>query len=109
MSATEPIAVIGAGVVGLTSAIRLREAGYAVTIFAEGRTPNVTSNRAGAVYTPFRAADSERVRRWTAQAYEALCALAREQRQGCGVSMTTLREYMFTSPEGPPWWAGCLR
>lgn len=102
------IAVIGAGVVGLTTAIRLREAQHDVTIFADRRTPHVTSNRAGAVYTPFRAAGDERTRRWTGAAYETLCRLARDGPPDCGVSMTVLREYAFTRGEAAPWWAGCV-
>ncbi len=46
------IAVIGAGVIGLTTAIRLRRAGFGVRIFAERFTPGTTSDVAGALWAP---------------------------------------------------------
>lgn len=103
------ITIVGAGVVGLTTAIRLCEAGHTVRIIAAQRTPHVTSNRAGAVYTPFRAEGDERTRRWTEAAYAALCELADRGPRESGVSMTMLREYVFTSCDGRPWWAASVR
>lgn len=52
------IIVVGAGVIGLTSALKLSESGYKVTIVAshfpsDGLSPKYTSNWAGAHYRPF--------------------------------------------------------
>ncbi|MFP5329687.1 MAG: FAD-dependent oxidoreductase [Alphaproteobacteria bacterium] len=47
-----PIAVIGAGVMGLTTARLLQEAGFAVTIYAAQVPPDTTSNLAGGQWGP---------------------------------------------------------
>ena len=48
-----PVAVIGAGVMGLTTARLAQEAGFAVTIYAKALTPDTTSNIAGGQVSPF--------------------------------------------------------
>jgi glycine/D-amino acid oxidase-like deaminating enzyme len=48
-----PVAVIGAGVMGLTTARLVQEAGFPVTIYAEALTPHTTSNIAGGQISPF--------------------------------------------------------
>lgn len=101
------IAVVGAGVVGLTSAIRLREAGHAVTILAERRTPHITSDRAGAVFTPPFAPRTRAVRTWTAASFRALESLAREH-PASGVRMGPVREFLFAPDPANPWWAECV-
>ncbi|HEX8379222.1 MAG TPA: FAD-dependent oxidoreductase [Allosphingosinicella sp.] len=48
-----PVAVIGAGVMGLTTARLVQEAGFSVTIYTEALTPHTTSNIAGGQISPF--------------------------------------------------------
>lgn len=47
-----PVAVIGAGVVGLTTARLVQEAGFPVTIYAKALPPETTSNIAGGQWYP---------------------------------------------------------
>lgn len=47
------VCVVGAGVIGLTTAIRVAEAGRTVRIVASERSPRTTSDVAGAVWFPF--------------------------------------------------------
>jgi len=71
------IAVIGAGVIGLTSAIRLREAGHAVTLYAAATTPNTTSDVAAAYWAPGALFGSALMRRCALASlavFQSLCA-----------------------------------
>lgn len=47
-----PIAIIGAGVMGLTTAHILKDLGYEVTVYARDFVPNTTSNKAAGVWSP---------------------------------------------------------
>lgn len=48
-----PVAVVGAGVMGLATARLVQEAGFPVTIFAKDLPPNTTSNASGGQISPF--------------------------------------------------------
>jgi glycine/D-amino acid oxidase-like deaminating enzyme len=48
-----PVAVIGAGVMGLSTARLVQEAGFAVTLYAKALPPDTTSNVAGGQFHPF--------------------------------------------------------
>ena len=47
-----PVAVLGAGIIGLTTARLVQEAGFPVTIYASALPPETTSNIAGAGWYP---------------------------------------------------------
>lgn len=53
----EGVAVIGAGVIGLTTALEAQKAGYDVTIYAEKPPLETTSAKAGAVFEPYQPGD----------------------------------------------------
>ena len=48
-----PVAVIGAGALGLTTARLVQEAGFPVTVYAKALAPHTTSNIAGGQISPF--------------------------------------------------------
>ena len=48
-----PVAVIGAGVMGLTTARLIQEAGFPVTLYARALPPDTTSNISGGQFHPF--------------------------------------------------------
>ncbi len=63
-----PVAVIGAGVMGLTTARLVQEAGFAVTLYTEALPPDTTSNIAGGQISPFgHFSDGEVTPEWRAQ------------------------------------------
>ena len=53
--------VIGAGVSGLSSGIRLLENGWKVTIWSTEFSPNTTSDIAAALWYPFLSAEKEHI------------------------------------------------
>lgn len=62
------VAVIGAGVMGLTTARLVQEAGFPVAIYTEALTPHTTSNLAGGQISPFGHFEDEAVTpEWRAQ------------------------------------------
>lgn len=58
---TRQAAVIGCGVVGLSTARLLQERGYAVTIYAKAMPPDTTSNVAGGLWDPVTVYDHPNV------------------------------------------------
>src|SRR5204862_8274467 len=53
------VAVIGAGVMGLSTARLVQEAGFPVTIYAAALPPDTTSNIAGGQFHPFSVFDKD--------------------------------------------------
>ncbi len=101
-AARPPVLVIGAGVSGLSCGIRLRESGFPVTIVTERRTPDTTSDRAAAIFSPHRLCDDERTRRWSRASYEVFARLAGEPESG--VSLGGFREFFFEPLAEDAWW-----
>ena len=68
-----PVAVLGAGVMGLSTARLVQEAGFPVTIYAKALPPETTSNIAGGQFHPFGHYDRAQVTdAWRAQFDAAL-------------------------------------
>jgi D-amino-acid oxidase len=99
------ITVIGCGVIGLSTAIRLREHGFPVRIVAHQLPPETTSNVAGALWYPYRAYPYERVHAWAVTTLRELETLARNGTPG--LEQRELREY-FVARTADPWWRAAL-
>jgi glycine/D-amino acid oxidase-like deaminating enzyme len=68
-----PVAVLGAGALGLTTARLVQEAGYPVTIYAKALPPNTTSNIAGGqIETAYLYRDDAVTPEWRAQLLAAM-------------------------------------
>ncbi|HEX6096172.1 MAG TPA: FAD-dependent oxidoreductase [Thermoanaerobaculia bacterium] len=76
------VAVIGAGVIGLTSAIELLRAGHRVTIFTRERPAHTTSAVPAAIWFPYYAQPEADVTRWALATRERLRAFVGEPRAG---------------------------
>jgi D-amino-acid oxidase len=95
------VVVIGAGVIGLSVAVRLREAGVAADVWAEQTSPGTTSDVAAALWYPYRALPEALVTRWAARTYDELLRLV--DVAGAGVVLRDGTE-LFVEPVGDPWW-----
>lgn len=99
------VRVAGAGVVGLTSALRLAEAGHQVEVVAAGLLESTTSSIAAALWYPYRATPTPQASRWLAGTYAALDALAGDP--ATGVRLLLGRE-LFRRPVADPWWRSAV-
>lgn len=96
------VVVIGAGVIGLVAAWRLRAHGFAVEVWAREEPAQTTSAVAGAIWYPFMAEPRERVAAWSAFTFQRLRELADDP--GTGVHMQSVVE-VFDHAEPDLWWA----
>lgn len=95
------VTVVGAGVIGLSCALRLLEEGYAVGVLARERTTATTSAVAGGFWFPYLAEPRERVAAWATHAFHELARLAQEAPES-GVRMV---RGTMAAPEDDLWWA----
>lgn len=100
------VTVVGAGVTGLTCAVRLAEAGLAVRLVARDRLEGTTSSVAAAVWYPYEAYPRDRVLGWSQTTYEQLVRLAGDD-PAAGVRLRSGVEWR--REDGPePWWASAV-
>jgi D-amino-acid oxidase len=95
------IVVVGAGVVGLTTAISLAEAGLSTRVVAAEPPSRVTSVAAGAIWGPVRCGPADRCHGWARTGLEVLGALADEP--SSGVHQLHGREVAQAVASPPPW------
>lgn len=100
------IEVIGAGVIGLSCAIRLREAGYDAQITAQATNQAVVSSVAAAIWYPYNAFPRERLLGWASTSFTVYHGIANEPNTG-----VMLREgiEIFPEPSDDPWWKAGVR
>jgi D-amino-acid oxidase len=99
------VVVIGCGVVGLSTAIRLRESGLDARIVAAEPADETTSAVAAAIWYPYRAYPEEDVLRWGRRTFEVFEGLAGAPKTG-----VRMREgvEVWRRPVGEPWWAAAV-
>lgn len=98
----ERAVVIGCGIIGLATAVRLQETGWEVTILAEDLPPETTSNRAAAIWEPFEIEPRDRADHWAAVSYRRY---RREAEQpATGVRMVELLQIHRGARLEPPFW-----
>ena len=97
------VAIIGAGVTGLTCGVVFAERGYRTAIFAKEVGQQTTSGAAAAVWFPYDAEPAQKVIPWALQTFDVLAKLSRFP--ATGVSMIELRQFSRTQETQIPDWA----
>jgi len=97
------VAIVGAGVSGLTCGVLFAERGYRTAIFAEETGQQTTSGAAAALWFPYDAEPAEKVLSWALRTYKVLVDLTKDSRSG--VSMIELRQFSGTGDIQIPDWA----
>ena len=103
------VVVVGAGVIGLSCAVRLLEAGHRVDVLARDLPRETTSAVAAAIWYPYRAWPEERVLGWAQETYAVFASLAEDA--ASGVVMREGTEVVARTGEGGrprPWWADAV-
>lgn len=99
------VTVIGCGVIGLTTAIRLREAGFDAGILTAAMPHETTSSVAAAVWYPYKAYPEDRVLDWGRRTFGVFEELSRLP--GSGVYMREGVE-LHREPAPDPWWESAV-
>ena len=100
------VTVLGAGVSGLTCAVRLLEEGHAVHVVARDLPQETTSAVAGAVWFPYRAAPNERTGPWAEASYRRYADVAGQE--DTPVTMVELTMLYPDPLRDEPWWLGAV-
>ena len=96
------VSVIGAGVSGLSTGIRLIEAGFDVNILTDKTSPDTVSDTAAAWWYPFLAEPVEKTNRWSAETFDELVRLMQDEGVDC-ITMRLGREYLEQECGSPGW------
>jgi D-amino-acid oxidase len=99
----ERIAIVGAGVSGLTCGVIFAERGYRTAIFAKETGRQTTSSVAAAVWFPYHVEPAERVVPLALETYQVLLDLTRVPESG--VSMIESRQFLRAGEIEIPDWA----
>ncbi|HVQ88087.1 MAG TPA: FAD-dependent oxidoreductase [Actinomycetes bacterium] len=98
------VVVVGAGIIGLTSAIRIAEAGHDVAVLARDLPLETTSALAAALWYPYSAQPPDRVLGWAKQTLSTLVAESADPDAGIRV-MDGLE---LRAEAGEPWFMSAL-
>jgi D-amino-acid oxidase len=93
--------VIGAGVIGLSTGIRLLEHDFDVEVRADRFSPDTTSDVAAAIWYPYKALPEKLVQAWGESTLRTLQSLVADPMTG--VRICRGKKY-FHRPMGNPWW-----
>lgn len=99
---SERVVVVGAGVVGLSCAVRLAEAGYDTQVFARDLPLETTSAVAGGLWLPQGEQPATRVAAWAGATLREMTALADDDETGVRMTNGTML-YRADAALRPAW------
>jgi len=99
------VVVVGAGVVGLTVALRLAEQGRRVDVLARDLPLETTSVIAAALWYPYEARPQHRVNAWASRSYDVFTKLVADPESGVRLVAGT---EVLPAGTPDPWWAGSV-
>jgi D-amino-acid oxidase len=99
------VVVVGAGVIGLSCAVRLLEEGHDVAVVARDLPAETTSAVAAALWYPYLAQPLEKVTAWATTTRAELTRLADDEESG--VVLRDGTEVLRTA-DPVPWWAAAV-
>ncbi|MCK9519827.1 MAG: FAD-binding oxidoreductase, partial [Dehalococcoidia bacterium] len=99
------VTIVGAGVVGLTTAVVLQREGHDVRVVAQKPGLEATSGAAGAIWMPVRITPGGREFGWSKRSYDVLTQLAATT-PAAGVDILTAFEVVEDLQR--PWWADAV-
>ena len=97
------VAIVGAGVSGLTCGVLFAERGFAASMLAEKIGDHTDSAAAAAMWYPYDTGPTGETIAWALTSYQTLSGLARDSRSG--VSIVELRTFSRTGEIEIPEWA----
>jgi D-amino-acid oxidase len=99
----ERVAIIGAGISGLTCAVLFAENGFEISILAEEIGDETNSAAAAAIWYPYDVGSGAEIIPWALVSFHRFLELALQAETG--VSLTELRVFSRRGPIFPPGWA----
>lgn len=102
MSKSFDAVVVGCGVVGLSTALRLRQTGRSVCILTADPPERTTSNLAAAVWYPTEFGEQGSVLDWARRTFEVFYELSGDLASGVVMRDTLM---LLRSTADAPWWA----
>ncbi|WP_432836026.1 FAD-dependent oxidoreductase [Dactylosporangium sp. CA-092794] len=101
----DDVIVLGAGVIGLTSAVRLLESGARVRVLTADDPTRTVSRLAAAVWYPTHTDADPRVLAWAKRTYDELMTQADDGVPGTARRPTRM---LLRAPAGTPWWSSAV-
>ncbi len=97
------IAIIGAGISGMSTAFLLAQKNHQITIYAKAFTPNITSNRAAAFWFPYHIRNDRRGISWCQKSYDYYIQLAQQSETGISIRQLVKVLRKGVEEEEPIW------
>jgi D-amino-acid oxidase len=97
------VAIVGAGISGLTCGVLFAENGFETSILAEEIGDRTNSAAAAAIWYPYDVGSGAEIVPWALVSYHRFLELTRQPETG--VSLTELRVFSRLGPISPPDWA----